>query len=219
MRPFRRLGWLCAVGLLMAAASPGRAAWAHAVPVCDACRNQAACCPPPPPTTLYVQRTYYEPVTCYQPAACEPCRPRCGPIRRLLRRCFRVPAVICRPSCKYEPVSVCPPPPCAPPPCGPCACPQAPGPVILSGTAPGSPAAPVYAVPPSPTPVGPVPPAVNEQPLPTWRGAEPGTGERITPPPPPTPLPPLSGSSYKRLTPPLPPPPVPLDRVVSWTQR
>ncbi|HEV3263311.1 MAG TPA: hypothetical protein VG013_41130 [Gemmataceae bacterium] len=213
MRPFRTLGWVCALGLLAAAASPVGAAWGDAVPVCDHCCNHAAYCPPPPTTTLYVQRSCYEPVTCYQPAPCEPCPRRCGPIRRLLRRCCRVPVAIFRPSCYYEPVPVCAPPPCAPPACRSCGCAPVPAPVIVPGPAPCAPGGPVYAPPSVPRPV---PPAVSEQPPPAFGGPEPDNGEQISPSPPSSPAPPINGSSYKPLTPPLPPPPVPLNHVVSW---
>ena len=69
----------CALTALAAAAVPARAAWDNVFQVCCAtCGTQATanfvaadpCCPPPPPqqvcTTRYVQRTYYQPVTCYQ---------------------------------------------------------------------------------------------------------------------------------------------------------
>jgi len=214
MGAFRRLAWGCALGLLGTGASPVGAAWGDGVPVCDHCGYHAACYPPPPPPPVYVQRSCYEPATCYQPPPCECCRPRYGPIRRLLRRCCRVPAVIFRPSCKCEPVPVYPPP--CPPPCGACAVPPAPAPVILSGPPPVSPGASVFVPPPAPRPAAAVPPGTGEPLAPAFGAPDPGSvGERITPPPPSPPMPPASGSSYKPLTPPLPPRPVRLDHVAS----
>ncbi|HZT83611.1 MAG TPA: hypothetical protein VFA26_25500 [Gemmataceae bacterium] len=81
MRPFRGVAWPCAIVLLAAGALPGQAAWNNVFQVCchscgtpsvsayggccDPCPQP--CCPPQQVcTTRYVQRCYYEPVTCYQ---------------------------------------------------------------------------------------------------------------------------------------------------------
>ncbi len=84
MRPFRGVLGVCALVLLGARAEPTQAAWDNVFQACCAsCGGQqpavsgyapsAGCCPqtccPPAPTcctTQYVQRCYYQPVTCYQ---------------------------------------------------------------------------------------------------------------------------------------------------------
>jgi hypothetical protein len=78
MRPFTGLGSVCALVLLGAGASPAEAAWCNVFQVCCFhCKSAPAvsaytpdpCCNPCPQqvcTTRYVQRCYYQPVTCYQ---------------------------------------------------------------------------------------------------------------------------------------------------------
>jgi hypothetical protein len=83
MRPFGAIRWACALVVAGIAATPAHAAWDNAFQVCCfGCKKPAvsgyapaACCAPPactscaPPTcctTQYVQRSYYQPVTCYQ---------------------------------------------------------------------------------------------------------------------------------------------------------
>src|SRR5262249_35569805 len=79
MRPIRGVLSGCALLLLLAGAGPCRAAWCNVFQVCCAnCGGQSQssfvaadpCNPCPPPTqvctTQYVQRCYYQPVTCYQ---------------------------------------------------------------------------------------------------------------------------------------------------------
>jgi hypothetical protein len=178
MRPIRGFVWCCALVLSATALGPVRAEDAVFRECCDRCGPAVAAYPPP----------------------CSPCCPapcRCGPIRRLLRRCFLLPVTICRPSCYTPPVV-----PCAP------ACP-------VPACVPG-----VVVPPPAPVPtvvpggVVPVPQA-------------PGSGyERNIPPVPPTPAPPLTGNSSRgeniiaplpprTLPPPAMPAPVRLDRFVS----
>jgi hypothetical protein len=81
MNPFRGVRSVCALIVLAAVPGPARAAWDNVFQVCCfGCRNRPAVsnyaapnpccnpCPPPQPvcTTRYVQRCYYQPVTCYQ---------------------------------------------------------------------------------------------------------------------------------------------------------
>src|SRR5262249_16866799 len=78
MKPIRVVVWGCALALLAAGAGPGPAAWDNVFQVCcSSCGQPAAsyfgpsdpCCTPPPQrvcTTRYVQRSYYQPVVCYQ---------------------------------------------------------------------------------------------------------------------------------------------------------
>jgi hypothetical protein len=83
MKPVRVGRWLCALVLVASGAAPAQAAWDNVFQVCCwGCRSRpivdrfraAYCCPAPvtscaPPvccTTQYVQRSYYQPVTCYQ---------------------------------------------------------------------------------------------------------------------------------------------------------
>ncbi len=91
MRPVRVGRWLCALVLLAGGAAPVHAAWDNVFQVCcnscgsstpvldrfrsafygpsssTACCAPTTCCAPPTCcTTQYVQRCYYQPVTCYQ---------------------------------------------------------------------------------------------------------------------------------------------------------
>jgi len=84
MKPWRAILWSGAVAIWGAAASPTQAGWDNVFQVCCFhCGHRAAapapapaatsffadpCCNPCPPvcTTRYVQRCYYQPVTCYQ---------------------------------------------------------------------------------------------------------------------------------------------------------
>lgn len=83
MRPFQGSIWGCALAALAAATAPASAAWNNVFQVCCASCGRApavagyysgyapsACCPQPccpqTCTTRYVQRCYYQPVTCYQ---------------------------------------------------------------------------------------------------------------------------------------------------------
>ncbi len=89
MKPLIRARWVCALGLLSLASAPAHAGWDNVFQVtCFGCRQRpavssyapvtacappctTACappCPPPQPvcTTQYVQRSCYQPVTCYQ---------------------------------------------------------------------------------------------------------------------------------------------------------
>src|SRR5262249_34417759 len=76
MRPCRVAVWGCALVLAGVTASPAQAAWCNVFQVtCFRCKSHqpavsayapAACCPQPVCTTQYVQRCYYQPVTCYQ---------------------------------------------------------------------------------------------------------------------------------------------------------
>ncbi|MBL8795064.1 MAG: carboxypeptidase regulatory-like domain-containing protein [Planctomycetia bacterium] len=89
MKPFRVGRWLCALVLTATGAAPVQAAWDNVFQVCcNSCRSRpflsrfnssgyapttafsaatAACCPQTTCcTTQYVQRCFYQPVTCYQ---------------------------------------------------------------------------------------------------------------------------------------------------------
>jgi hypothetical protein len=84
MRPFPRLLLGCALLLLFAGAVPCRAAWCNVFQVCcNSCGGTPSasfaapdpCCNPCPPVCMkYVQKSYYQPVTCYQTRTYyEPC--------------------------------------------------------------------------------------------------------------------------------------------------
>jgi hypothetical protein len=83
MKPLRVAGWVCALGLWIADAAIGQAAWCNVFQVCCGhCRTRASasyyvapvpvtaaspCCPQPQCcTTRYTLRCYYQPVTTYQ---------------------------------------------------------------------------------------------------------------------------------------------------------
>jgi hypothetical protein len=98
MKPLRGVLPVCALWLLGAA--PARAAWDNVFQVCCAGCGHAApvvanyapdpCCAPPPQpvcTTRYIQRCYYQPVTCYE------------------NRSYLEPVTTYRTSYYYEPVT------------------------------------------------------------------------------------------------------------------
>lgn len=111
MRPFRGARWVCALGLLGAGATPAHAAWDNVFQVCCfGCKSQpavsgyapAACCPAPCPqttccTTQYVQRCYYQPVTCYQTQVSY------QPITTYRTSFYYEPVTSYRYSCYYDP--------------------------------------------------------------------------------------------------------------------
>jgi len=81
MRPFRGVRWVCALVLAGIGSATAYAGWDNVFQVtCFRCRHKPAvsnyccpttacappCCPQPVCTTQYVQRSYYQPVTCYQ---------------------------------------------------------------------------------------------------------------------------------------------------------
>jgi hypothetical protein len=82
MRPIVALRWGCALAALLAVGGPAGAAWNNVFQVCcNSCGSSSfaspvvaaapsACCPQPQPcqqcTTRYVQRCFYQPVTCYK---------------------------------------------------------------------------------------------------------------------------------------------------------
>src|SRR4051812_44335584 len=81
MRPLRGYVWGCALVALAAGGGPARAAWNNVFQVCcHHCQSSGyaaapvaaaapACadpCPQQTCTTRYVQRCYYQPVTCYR---------------------------------------------------------------------------------------------------------------------------------------------------------
>jgi hypothetical protein len=98
MKPLRGVFPACALWLLGAAVAPAHAAWDNVFQMCCASCGQAAvsnyapdpCCAPPPQpvcTTHYVQRCYYQPVTCYE------------------NRSYYEPVTTYRTSYYYEPVT------------------------------------------------------------------------------------------------------------------
>jgi len=110
MRPFRGVFvWGCALALVALAAGPGRAAWHNVFQVCcNSCGTQSAsnfvapdpCCAPPPQqvcTTRYVQRTYYQPVTCYQT------KTYYEPVTTYKTSYYYEPCTSYRYSCYYDP--------------------------------------------------------------------------------------------------------------------
>src|SRR5271165_3943216 len=80
MRPFGAVRWACALVAAAFLTAPAHAAWDNVFQVCCwGCKSRPAvsgyspCCPAPSCcpqqtccTTQYVQRSYYQPVTCYQ---------------------------------------------------------------------------------------------------------------------------------------------------------
>ena len=122
MKPFRGVGWGCALWLLCASANPAHAAWCNVFQVCCAsCGGQPAvsnyapadpCCNPCPQpccTTQYVQRCYYEPVTCYQT------RTYYEPVTTYRTSFYYEPVTSFRYSCYCDPCTGC---------CQQVACPQ-----------------------------------------------------------------------------------------------
>jgi hypothetical protein len=178
MKPSRGIVLFCALVLL--AAMWGLAPVVHAGPILDCCDRCRA-------------RLFG-------------CRPRCGPIRRLLGRCCRITVA---PAVAVEP---CPGPPCVPGPI-----PAAPAPMPL----------PPEAVPGPVEGAGPLPPVQRQSSCPP---PSPSAARQDRDPaevhPSQSPEPPAQGSAYRPrqpvapvparpLTPPLPPPPVRLDRIAS----
>lgn len=271
MKPFRVGRWVCALVLTATGAAPVQAAWDNVFQVCcNSCKSRpflsrfnssryyapttayyaaaaAPCCPQPACcTTQYVQRSYYQPVTCYQsqsyyepvtsyktsyyyepvtsyryscyydpctcsyqqvacPQTCYRLRSQTCAVTSYLQRTCQVPVTSYRLSYYYEPVTSC---------YNPCASPCA---------------QPAVAVPQAIAPQ-PAVPGVNEQAAPTAPGVQeqrapagnPGAGngyDRYYPPsstPPPSNMPPASGSHMNRQPAPTSPPPtVKLDRIVS----
>jgi hypothetical protein len=108
MRPISGLGSVCALVLLGTAADSARAAWCNVFQVCcHSCGSAPAvsaytpdpCCNPCPPvcTTRYVQRCYYQPVTCYQT------RKYCEPVTTYRTSYYWEPVTSYRYSCYYDP--------------------------------------------------------------------------------------------------------------------
>lgn len=109
MKPFRGVGWGCALWLLCASANPAHAAWCNVFQVCCAsCGGQPAVsnyapdqccnpCPQPVCTTQYVQRCYYQPVTCYQTQSYY------EPVTSYRTSYYYEPVTSYRYSCYYDP--------------------------------------------------------------------------------------------------------------------
>jgi hypothetical protein len=103
MKPLKGIVWGCALALLAASGEPCRAAWCNAFQVCcntcgsaapDPCCNP---CPQPCCTTQYVQRCYYQPVTCYQT------RTYYEPVTTYKTSYYYEPVCSYRYSCYYDP--------------------------------------------------------------------------------------------------------------------
>jgi hypothetical protein len=142
MKPFRGVGWACALVVAAAGAGP---LWASGDVAGQPCCGPAApsCYPPP---ACPVQRCYSVPVTCCAPA----CRP-CGPVRRLVHRIFHPFQHCCKPCCPCPPAPVVVPAPPAPV--------VIPGPPVPLAPPPSGPPAagePGVGLPPVPAPVPPV---------------------------------------------------------------
>jgi hypothetical protein len=174
MRSLRGAGPACALAIMVASSSPVRADGVFQK-CCHRCRAQASY---PPPVCAYAPPP--------GPTVTVRFRRRCGPIRRLLGRCCRVPVYACPPAC--APAPYCP------------------APVIVSppvALPPGS----VYYAPPPPPSFRVTPPAApgpNGPPP-----APPTTGSYYPPERPVAPVYP------QRLTPAKPTKPVRLDLIVS----
>ena len=112
MRPWRSVIWGCALALWGAAASPVQAGWDNVFQVCCHHCGRAApapaatsyyapdpCCNPCPPvcTTRYVQRCYYQPVTCYQT------KTYYEPVTTYRTSYYYEPVTSYRYSCYYDP--------------------------------------------------------------------------------------------------------------------
>lgn len=103
------IGPACALAILAAEARPAQAAWNNVFQVCcDNCRSHTsssyygapdACCNPCPPvcTTRYVQRCYYQPVTCYQS------RTYYEPVTTYRTSYYYEPVTSYRYTCHYDP--------------------------------------------------------------------------------------------------------------------
>ena len=112
MKPWQSVLWSCVLAMWGAAASPSQAAWDNVFQVCchhcghapapaatsyyaDPCCNP---CPPPPVcTTRYVQRCYYQPVTCYQTKSYY------EPVTTYRTSYYYEPVTSYRYSCYYDP--------------------------------------------------------------------------------------------------------------------
>jgi hypothetical protein len=108
MKPWRGVGGVCALWLMAATASPVQAAWCNVFQVCchscgngsvsyyapDPCCNP---CPQPVCTTRYVQRCYYQPVTCYQT------KTYYEPVTTYRTSYYYEPVTTYRYSCYYDP--------------------------------------------------------------------------------------------------------------------
>jgi hypothetical protein len=111
MRPWQPVLWGCALALCGATASPSPAAWDNVFQVCCHHCGHAApapaatsyyadpCCNPCPPvcTTRYVQRCYYQPVTCYQT------KTYYEPVTTYRTSYYYEPVTSYRYSCYYDP--------------------------------------------------------------------------------------------------------------------
>jgi hypothetical protein len=123
MKPWRPILWGCVLAIGGAMASPAQAAWDNVFQVsCFHCGRNAApapaatsyyadpCCNPCPPvcTTRYVQRCYYQPVTCYQtktyyePVTTYRTSYYCQPVTSYRYSCYYDPC-----TCQYQQVA-CP---------------------------------------------------------------------------------------------------------------
>ena len=121
MRPFRVAVWCCAIGLFGAGATPLQAAWNNVFQVCchrcggpapvavpaapaPVVANFGPCCDPCPQqvcTTRYIQRCYYQPVTCYQT------RTFLEPVTTYRTSFFWEPVTSVRYSCYCDPCTGC----------------------------------------------------------------------------------------------------------------
>ncbi len=118
MRPFSLTACFGALAVLLAADTPGQAAWNNvfqvscfrnrratsqylATPCCPApvpvVAQASPCCPQPVCTTQYVQRSYYQPVTCYQQ------KTYCEPVTSYQTSYYYEPVTSYRYSCAYDP--------------------------------------------------------------------------------------------------------------------
>ena len=111
MQLYRKFGWAFAVALVVAGASPVHAAWCNVFQVCCFnCRTprtanyvaaapDTSCnsCPQQTCTTRYVQRCYYQPVTCYQTKTCY------EPVTTYRTSYYYEPVTSYRYSCYYDP--------------------------------------------------------------------------------------------------------------------
>jgi hypothetical protein len=103
MKPLKGIVWGCALALLAASGEPCRAAWCNAFQVCCntcGCPAPDPCCNPCPQqccTTQYVQRSYYQPVTCYQT------RTYYEPVTTYKTSYYYEPVCSYRYSCYYDP--------------------------------------------------------------------------------------------------------------------
>lgn len=116
MKPFRVGRWVCALILAAGGAAPAHAAWDNVFQVCcNSCGSKpvtsrffssryqpTGCCPTPCApqtccTTQYVQRSYYQPVTCYQSQSYY------EPVTSYRTSYYYEPVTSYRYSCYYDP--------------------------------------------------------------------------------------------------------------------